>query len=273
MTESELINNGYKRVSDYYPAVKDIYWFNVDGKMYSTAQNIFRKSNITHNKYYRYFLSRSDNSNRNKSICIHQLVNRIFNGPPPKDMVNPVTDHIDGNTFNNHPSNLRWLSNIDNISHEYKHSQFREDLPDSIIPEIFRKYHNGMSFKQIGEIYKTNPDYIREILVGQKRKPAIKKYNLKPISHKTVNKKLDYFKLSEVCFALLNKGDKTYKDLSKETGVDLRIIRNIKCKCIWQKDTQEFDFNKGTTTIFDNSPIIDIFSNISKIGNTLYYES
>ena len=38
----------------------------------------------------------------------------MFIGMPPKDLVDPSVDHIDGDSFNNYYKNLRWVERGDN---------------------------------------------------------------------------------------------------------------------------------------------------------------
>lgn len=59
-----------------------------------------------------YFCYQLRNKNGIKNEYIHRLVAKTFI-PNPNNL--PQVDHIDGNKSNNHVSNLRWVSNYDNM--------------------------------------------------------------------------------------------------------------------------------------------------------------
>lgn len=52
-----------------------------------------------------------------KIYRIHQLVAWAFNGPQPKGT---VINHIDGNKLNNSPSNLEYISSLENVKHAHR---------------------------------------------------------------------------------------------------------------------------------------------------------
>ena len=47
------------------------------------------------------------------SVRIHRIVATAFHGAPPTE--EHVVDHIDTNKQNNRPSNLRWLTRLENV--------------------------------------------------------------------------------------------------------------------------------------------------------------
>lgn len=49
-----------------------------------------------------------------KNIHIHKIVARCFHGPRPEGL---VINHLDGNKENNHPSNLEYCTQGENIKH------------------------------------------------------------------------------------------------------------------------------------------------------------
>lgn len=53
---------------------------------------------------------------QNVSIAAHRLIAASFHGCPPSAL-KCVVDHIDGNPQNNHPCNLRWLTQAENVRH------------------------------------------------------------------------------------------------------------------------------------------------------------
>lgn len=56
-----------------------------------------------------------------KTHLIHRLVCIAFNGPAPEGM--NIVRHLDGNTFNNVPSNLAWGTQKDNCQDTVKHGR------------------------------------------------------------------------------------------------------------------------------------------------------
>ena len=91
----------YKNIKD------DIYLISEYGDVYSLARNRYLTFGINEHGYLDIALQNKD-GNRG-TYTVHTLVNNIFNGKYPADMIDPTTDHIDGNEKNNHYSNLRWL--------------------------------------------------------------------------------------------------------------------------------------------------------------------
>ena len=56
---------------------------------------------------------------KRKHYCVHRLVAIAF---VSGWFENAVVDHIDGNIYNNHFTNLRWITQKENIHHGYKNS-------------------------------------------------------------------------------------------------------------------------------------------------------
>lgn len=69
---------------------------------------------VNNGGYEYYTLSKA---NKQKAIVIHKLVATTFIGERPNNM---QINHIDGNKFNNHVSNLEYISASENIKHAYK---------------------------------------------------------------------------------------------------------------------------------------------------------
>lgn len=49
-----------------------------------------------------------------KTRLLHRLVCEAFHGRPPLDLADPVAIHLDDDTDNNRPENLRWGTRLEN---------------------------------------------------------------------------------------------------------------------------------------------------------------
>lgn len=61
------------------------------------------------------------NKPRQKTYYIHGLVARAFHGPPPSPY--HEVGHRDGDSFNNHVSNLRWVTRLENADDKRRHGK------------------------------------------------------------------------------------------------------------------------------------------------------
>lgn len=59
----------------------------------------------------------SNKTGKNVTYYIHDLVTREVLGPKPKGM---TVNHIDGDKLNNHPDNLEYVTQAENIRHMYR---------------------------------------------------------------------------------------------------------------------------------------------------------
>ena len=78
-----------------------------DGLIFSQKNNIFRKERITKKGYSIIDLHKK----KRKTFSIHRLVALHY---LPNPEMKPEVDHIDGNKQNNHVSNLRWATAMEN---------------------------------------------------------------------------------------------------------------------------------------------------------------
>lgn len=91
---------------------------------------------------------------KNKIIALHILVNLTFNGDRP--FPNAITNHIDGDKFNNHYTNLEWTDHSGNLLHAYR-TGLRGKVPLEKKEEVFKVLiEEGISLKQAMEILGIN---------------------------------------------------------------------------------------------------------------------
>lgn len=90
------------------------YLISKDGQIYSTVRKRILKHYLDKDGYHQVHLSL--NGNKDKTFRIALLVLHKFAGPPPANMLDPTSQHIDGNIDNNHIDNLMWMERWENSS-------------------------------------------------------------------------------------------------------------------------------------------------------------
>lgn len=122
------------------------YSINENGDVKSTYVSKMLKPRIAGRGYYCYQL-RNENGIKNKYI--HRLVAETFI-PNPNNL--PQVDHIDGNKANNHVSNLRWVTNHENV-HAYGFDRHAERSIQSVgIRVVAVKGEERLEFKTKSEL-------------------------------------------------------------------------------------------------------------------------
>ena len=212
------------RISDYIKDIKPFYYISDDGKVYSN--NKLLKPYIDYGGYCKVTLATL--SGKFKHYFVHFLVNYVFNGKPNSLINDPVTDHINGIRNDNRYENLRWLSNQDNRSYNYRHNGNKSDIDDLALKDIFDMYNEGFTTGKIGKKYNVSGTYIYEILSFRKRRDDSERLSLTPISvnHKpriysnlTKNDILDIFNL-------FNSGI-SCNDIANKYNISVAYTRDI----------------------------------------------
>ena len=97
----------WKKIDDY-----SNYRIYPDGRVYSEIRNRFMKPCVNSSGYLKCRLRNDDTTKKPKSMNIHRLVALLHvPNPDSKEQV----DHIDRDKLNNNVSNLRWVSNGENM--------------------------------------------------------------------------------------------------------------------------------------------------------------
>ena len=268
MTELELKNKGFKKISNYFENLKDYYWVDCNGNVFTTNLDRFIIPAKDRDGYLRCTFTTATGTPRTKVIGVHQLVNTIFNGMAPESIYQPVTDHIDGDRTNNKHTNLRWLSNRANASFAYRHLGKKTIITDDDVIEIYKKYRNGFTnIYKLAEEYNTTYKYMYGILSGAKRRTVCDLYHVEPPIKP--EKMIDAFDVWEIAFKLLSNPSPT--QISRELDIPVTKIKHIKDKDAWALYTENFDFINQTTSIFDESEDIFVTNDLEKIGETEYF--
>ena len=84
-----------------------------NGRALNLRDKVLKPNNIGEG-YYQVKLTKDQ---KEKSLLLHRLLCRAFNGPAPKGK--PHVNHLDGDKDNNRPSNLAWCSVGENNQHAY----------------------------------------------------------------------------------------------------------------------------------------------------------
>ena len=169
----------WKRVLGY----EDSYEVSNYGRIKSLSRKIeVHRDGETHVRYYRERLmspsirARYPNVNlssdgRPENFSIHRLVAQAFI-PNPENK--PYVNHIDGDTHNNHVSNLEWVTQSENINHaikignkEPKEAKVNPKKPTTNKQKIFDVLNRFPDMKtgKIAELVGCNPRYVTKIRV------------------------------------------------------------------------------------------------------------
>ena len=184
-TREEILEEHKRDFSEYKEInvwnIKDhAYLISANGDIYSVRKHKWIQpyigDKIKEYKGTKYVVLRDQNNER-KHFSVARLVAAMFIGMPPKDLINPSIDHIDGDSFNNYYKNLRWIEHGDNSTirrnraigeQNGRHKLTQEDVihicnmfvrGESTISGIAKKY--GVDRRTIRMIYdKVNWKYI-----------------------------------------------------------------------------------------------------------------
>lgn len=199
-----------------------LYQVSTFGRVKSFSKNkakIMKPSVNTHG----YLFCTLYQNQKSKRMSVHRLVAFAFiTNSASKTQV----DHINGMRFNNHVSNLRWVSAIENVN-----AAFQLGIQKSGVESHKAKLTNeqvvfirdnigGLSCSQLAEKFNVSQSCISDAQLGKTFKDSggtLRKSKHPPIS--------DTIRL-EIC-QLFAKGDKSFRALALEFGICHETVRKI----------------------------------------------
>lgn len=102
-----------RRISDFYPEIKDCYYISDDDKVWNSITGNRISFKIETDGYVRISLMKKEGGT--KYLQYHRLKMMAFKPVDNMDMLQ--INHIDGNKQNNSFSNLEWVTSQENLNH------------------------------------------------------------------------------------------------------------------------------------------------------------
>lgn len=132
---------------------------------------------------------------------------------------NYEVNHIDGNKYNNHPSNLEWLTHKSNMRHAYTYNLKTTKLSALDIVKIIQMYNNDSSIKDIANKFDISTGYVMDIVKDKRNSDRLKRIKSAfPVTRETKQAILTDDVIKEIS-EKYNEG-KEYCELANEYNID-----------------------------------------------------
>jgi len=181
MIDTERIGDGYFTLADEewrpvvgyeglydvsnYGHVRSYYIEHLRGKIATTPQSVC-SMHACKQRGMEFGYSRVALCKGGKRSCrrVHTLVARAFLGDGPKGF---VVRHLDGNSRNNHVSNLAWGTVKDNAQDTARYGRASKKLTEQNVVEMRRRYAAGETASVLAKDFGVNPASARWTIRGQ----------------------------------------------------------------------------------------------------------
>lgn len=117
---------------------------------------------------YLYF--RACHNNKASNVRVHRAVASAWIDNPEN---HSDVNHKDGNKFNNHISNLEWVSKAQNQAHAHStglkgigEKLYNASMEDSIAHLVCQRLQDGWTIKSISDVLSISKDVVRKIKAG-----------------------------------------------------------------------------------------------------------
>lgn len=185
----------------------------------------YKEAKYIEYKYNKYICIDLYNIAKHRKIryLLHRVYMLVFCYEPGCEKLE--VNHIDGNKYNYHPTNLEWMTHAENINHAFENNLVHQKLTDMDTIGIITEYNMGKTIKEIANSYGVSTGYISDIVRGECRKGTNRQLTRKnaiqqfvPVTREKFIPKLSGEILDEA--ARRYSAGEEYFELAKEYGID-----------------------------------------------------
>ena len=166
--ENRIVYNSktYYEINPCLDCQRDTYYVSLDGEIYSKAKKRVLHPTADKDGYLYQIMKR--NNGKHMKISVAKIILTTFQGTPPKDMIDPTTEHINSQRTDNRIDNLTWLERSENSSTRKNtgkgESNSKAKLTENQVRRICELLVEGkMTIVEIAKKYNVDPSCISSI--------------------------------------------------------------------------------------------------------------